>query len=714
MLAFLWTMIVLQDTAKTSIPADSYADEATRTLVTQARAARERNEKLVTGYQASVTQRIGVGLKAASRDRMLYRQELAAKIEWKRDAQSKIEVIGAREGVPVAIKGDRLPEDLDDQLRWLVINPAEDYLRLAGMDDDDGFTYPLRNGGERDYKFAIGDTTAIGLPSGRRVRIVELEVTPRRSDWRLISGSLWFDADTYGLVRAVFRPARPFEFRRDSDAADREDVPEWVNPTGEVKFVTLEYGLYEDRWWMLRYLAMDAVGNVGAWLGIPFRMERVYADYEVEGGTPAPAGSTFRPAGTIRRDSQPAGLPVDSAVRVARRDSVRAAVRQCIKEAEQAETAGRGEERRRAVRVRVRNCTRTRESDSVLAVVIPPDSAALVTSAALGPPILEMGDLISEAEIKGLSDAIGRIPASPWDARVNLPRGVSSLLEKARYNRIEGLSLALRGNADFGRLTIDGSARIGVADRWPNVEGGLAGNGLGGRWRVAGYRRLAAANPEIKPFGAINSTFAFFGQRDDGEYYRATGAELTGRNGSGSVTWRAYAESQRAAVRETDFSLPHVFNGDRAFRPNIGADTADQFGIAFAVRGSKPLSASVAVGAELNGEAATGDFEFGKGSVTVRALVTPKGPVSFATAFSAGASRGAVPLQHRFFLGGPPPLRPWPSRRSRASRSGGRGGPAATQASAGARASGGRPPRDTVGRGARRRRLSPTPLRRGG
>ncbi|MEZ4586368.1 MAG: hypothetical protein R2909_08220 [Gemmatimonadales bacterium] len=59
-------------------------------------------------------------------------------------------------------------------------------------------------GAELDYKFAIGGTTTISLPTGKQIRLVELKVIPRRSEWRLITGTLWFDADTYGLVRLVF------------------------------------------------------------------------------------------------------------------------------------------------------------------------------------------------------------------------------------------------------------------------------------------------------------------------------------------------------------------------------------------------------------------------------------------------------------------------------------------------------------------------------
>ncbi|MDP9144691.1 MAG: hypothetical protein M3N43_08335, partial [Actinomycetota bacterium] len=377
------------------IPADSYSDSATAAIVRQARAARDRNERLVTSYTATVSQRLGAGIRALSRDRMLYRQELSARITWHRDAKSTIEVTGFREGIPIAQQGDRVADDLDSHLRWLVVNPAEDYLSILG-DDDDGFVYPLRTGGEHDYRFARGDTTRIDLPSGRPVRLVELQVTPRRSDWQLMSGSLWFDADTWGLVRAVFRPARPYEFRRDADPDDLEDVPGFVNGTGEIRYITMEYGLYEGRWWMLRYVALDGVGSVGKWMNVPVRFERIYADYEVEGGTAPDPTSTFRPAGTERRRergerSSTPTPPVDPAERRARSDSLRAVVAACVRDQE---TARGGDfASRDAERIARRDwngeCWRQVNGDTALAVIIPNDREALRSSPTLGEPILQ-------------------------------------------------------------------------------------------------------------------------------------------------------------------------------------------------------------------------------------------------------------------------------------------------------------------------------------
>ena len=199
----------------TPAAADAYADSATRALVTAARAARERNERLVTRYQVTASQRLGIGLTALSRDRMLYRQEVVVRIDWRRDAVSTLEVVGAREGVPIAMRGDQVPESLEGDVRDLVFDPASDYLRVTGLTagEDEGFIHPLRAGSESDYRFAIGSRTVIGLPSGQQVRLVALEVTPRRADWRLMSGTLWFDEDSHGLVRRASRRAGPCELQ---------------------------------------------------------------------------------------------------------------------------------------------------------------------------------------------------------------------------------------------------------------------------------------------------------------------------------------------------------------------------------------------------------------------------------------------------------------------------------------------------------------------
>ncbi len=611
-----------------AIPADSYADSATAALVANARAARDRNERLVTSYTAEVSQRIGVGVRALSRDRMLFRQEVTAQISWNRDSRSTIEVTGLRQAVPVASREDELPRNIPSEVRDLVVNPGEDYLFVLG-NDADGFLYPLAVGAEALYKYAKGDSTRIELPSGSVIRLVELRVTPRRADWQLVSGSLWFDADSYALVRAVFRPARPYEFRRDSDPDDREDVPSFVNGTGELKHITMEYGLYENRWWMLRYVALEGVGTVGKWMNVPVRFERVYSEYEVEGGTPRPVGLEFRSAGTRRRPENDS-LGVAPRSREARRidaDSIARVVQECVR---QRRAAG-GEDGTplaadsSGLEVLRDSCGRLARGDTALAVVVPQDRESLLTSPTLGPPILSMGDLITEDEIRGLASAIRGLPTPPLDRRLELPQGLGALLQHARYNRVEALSLGLRGAASWGNFQLDALGRIGVGDLEPNGELGIGRQGTGSIWRLGGFRRLAVANADSRALSAVNSLSALLLQRDDGEYYRTMGAEFMGQSSQGGwLTWRLYAERQRPAFQETNASLPRLFSTGQLFRPNFVADSADQMGVNLGLRIGTALSRTVWVGGDAAIDAATGDFEFGRGSATLRAIITPE------------------------------------------------------------------------------------------
>lgn len=660
-------LVALVQTPATTIPPDSYADSVTAELVRRARSARDRNERLVTSYTATVSQRVGVGVRALSRDRMLYRQELAARIHWRRDARSTIEVTGARQAVPVATRGDAVPDDLDAAVRWLVVNPAEDYVGILG-DDSDGFVYPLRIGGERDYRFALGDSTRIELPSGRVVRLVELRVTPRRSEWRLMSGSLWFDADGHGLVRAVFKPARPYDYQRDSDPDDRDGVPAFVNGTAELRYVTLEYGLYEDRWWMLRYVALDGIGRVGRWLGVPVRFERTYTDYEVEGGTPPDPGSTFRPAGTTRRRgdaaTEPGAPPPPPDPEQSRRraDSLRAARDACI-EAEVAAWRALDSLARRDRPPPRRDwsaeCWRAVRGDTALQVLEPADRASLLTSPTLGPPILQMGDLLTEQEIRGLATAIQNLPAAPLGRRLELPRGVSSVLRHARYNRVEALSLGARGAAAVGTFELEALGRIGLGDGVPRFEVGVRRIGRTTTTRLGGYRRLEMANPDSRALGVVNSVSALLLQRDDGEYFRTEGLEVQGETTPGGwLSWRLYAERQRPEVVETQASLPRLLGGsDQRFRPNLRADPADQAGVGVTIRGSRVASRTLWLGGEMTAEVATGDHQFGRGRLTVRAIATPPGPWAFALEGATGTSRGDLPAQATWFLGGPATLR---------------------------------------------------------
>ena len=270
-----------------------------------------------------------------------------------------------------------------------------------------------------------------------------------------------------------------------------------------------------------------------------------------------------------------------------------------------------------------------------------------------------MGDLITEDEIKGLSEAIGKLPAPPWDPQLQLPKGVSAVLQHARYNRVESLSLGVGAKLDLGPASLNGIARIGFADWVPNAELSLVRTAPTVRFGLTGYRRLAAANPDTRPFGMVNSSMALLAQRDDGQYFRTLGVEGFIENpNSGWWTFRAYHEKQTAAEVETQASLPHLFSKDNLFHPNIIADTAVQTGrVAHAARHQGALLQPDA-GRRDDGRGCLRRLRFRQATpATARLYVTPAGPLAGALSVSAGTSSGIVPIQSAFFLGGPATLR---------------------------------------------------------
>lgn len=607
-------------------PADSaaiataYADEGTRELVRLARTQRGVIDASVFRYTATSRQRVSVGIRALRRDRLLYRRESASLLDWRRDGPSRIEVVGAREVIPIAMPGVRVPENLERWARSFIPEPGDD--RLFVNPTGSGFAWhPLVPGGEALYRYATGDTTVIGLPDGRSVRLVELRVTPRTPDIRVVTGSFWIELDHHAIVQAVFRPSREFDLDRDMASLDPDDdseVPSILRPVRfDVRYITVDYGLWEMRWWMPRLLAFDGSLQAGP-LRFPISMELTYSDYVVEGdrhGLPELPPVVLHLAGDPHGKGRVHSYPIHVAV---------------------------------------------------------PDTSRLLDGPFLPASIFASGDaLIPEREVRGLVDRLSGFPRPPWQAGrplVTWPwdpgRGM------LRYNRVEGLSAGVRTDWDLGRGRLDLTARLGSADLEPNVELGLGIPSLRRDWRVAGYHRLASADPATRPFSFRNSLGALLFGRDDGVYFRASGAELQVEPapGEGRFQARLYAERQTAASRNTDFSLRRVLNDEYRFAPNIEARRADQLGVEAALgfdRGLDP--AGVRWGAWLEAKAETGTFTFLRPGLTLNGGVPLPGRMLAAVELGAGTSFGSrddsgtiSPPQAHWFIGGPATLRGFP------------------------------------------------------
>ena len=620
----------------------AYLDAAARRLVAAARTRRETIDRSITAYRTRVRERIGVGIRALRRDRMLYRREIALRIDWRRDSVAQIDVLGARQSVPAAVPKREVPEDLKGDAGDYAFDPADDRLTIGfgntrrdstrdstGKHRDVEFRHPLAPGSEADYRFATGDSSVVVFADGRTIILRELRIIPRRLDFRLMSGSFWIDETSHAVVRALIRPARPFDFEQDVSDEDNKDIPGFIKPIRiEVRFITIDYGLWTGRWWLPRLVAMDAVATAGSFLQMPVRYERVYDEYEVTGDT------------ALRRDVRP---PVATAAA----DSIARAACHAREEPEKI-----------SCKCRNGHCLAFR-------VNIPTDSAALISAAVLPPPFESANDtLISEGELQQLTRGLGQLPAAPWQFRARPPRwGL------ARYNRVEGLSLGARGDLDLGRLQLDGQGRIATSDGEADLVGHILHETGRARFRLAGYRRLAGVDPTARPLSIGNSLGALLLGRDDGDYFRATGAELSVEPPvtlPQRFTIRLYAERQRRALKRTDFSFPHALHDVHIFRPNITADSADQLGASLTVRtqrGIDPERPQWTADVTLDGS--VGTYRFGRVSSTLR-VAAPLGPnLATAVELAGGMADGRVPVQSYWYLGGPGTLRGYGGNASR-------------------------------------------------
>ena len=611
---------------QTAAPQDSsaYLDPGARDLVRRARERRAGAEQLITDYHVRVTERISLGLRALRRDRTFYQRELAARFAWHKIGPDTVTMLGAREAIPVVYAGTRLPEDIDTDapdLGFEIGKPGEE--RLAVGIGDSEFVYdPIVPGSESRYRFQSGDTTTLILQDGRTIRVIELRIIPRRDDFHLLAGSFWLEQENVALVRAVFRPARAWDLDRDlNDPGDKNgiNIPGFLKPIkGEVRYITVEFALLEGKWWLPHLLAFDAVATAGTWISAPLRYERAYTDYDVTAGSPPAPG-----------DAIVADAPPDSA-----------AIEAC---------RGRASCR----------CTRRRCRTAV--VLVPDDTASLLTSADLPRSFDDQTPFMSAGEAEDLGKAIGALPETPWHAHAPMLRlgpGGAGLM---RYNRVEALSVGARLGFDFGRLTADAEARFGSGDRWPNVELGVGRETPNVSLRAVGYRRLAAANPEAKPFGIGNSIGSLVLGRDDGVYYRSWGGEVLLRPAPTEAQryqLRFYGEWQRPAAKETDISLPHLFHSDHLFDDNITAAAARELGVALTVRGAQGVSTrGVTIGAEWTMDAALGTFDYARTSLTTRLTTPLPRKLLGALEVAAGMTGGDAPVQGHWFLGGPATLR---------------------------------------------------------
>jgi hypothetical protein len=211
-----------------------------------------------------------------------------------------------------------------------------------------------------------------------------------------------------------------------------------------------------------------------------------------------------------------------------------------------------------------------------------------------------------------------------------------------------------------------------VADLEPNVRLDVTHENLRRQVTVSGYNELAAIDEDARHLGLGNSLVGFLFGRDDGDYYRRSGATLEfAPPAAGRRSWRVrgYAEYQRPADVETDFALFRFWEDDFAFRSSLPAAEGWEFGGSLELDpwwGTDPRLAQagfelLAQGGQFQPE--TGDgAAYARTSLIGRTILPVPGSMRLALEAGGGTSWGDPTPQRLWFVGGPRTLRGYDPR----------------------------------------------------
>ncbi|GLC26626.1 hypothetical protein [Roseisolibacter agri] len=611
---------VIRQTVTPEMERTAFADATARTLLERARVARLTQDSALRAYDAKTYQRLslGVGIRRIGRERLFMRTESASRVRWSRGNGIWVEPLASRSVMP-AIKDADIDIDPEDMApipyfpgRETLWFPSGDMGVARAEVNERDMLHPLATGAEAYYRYATGDSVSIRLPDGRRIALRELRITARRPEWRAFNGSFWFDTERGSLVRAAYRMAAEMDIWKVADEENKRDgdddeVPALVKGLitpmrANITAITVEYGLYEGRFWLPKLNVAEGEGQAG-FVRMPVKFEETYKYDAVNGDRPIPRIPTPEELGLMAGDSSSSGMNVmvnvgDNDYTRARRDTSAAARRQredsaarryafradsLREEAAKATAAGdttrarqllrragRSEAAGRQITRRREECekdstyfagTRTRHDGAVrMAVRLPCDPTKLATSTELPGSIYEPGEAIfgateRDALLAALDDFGLQAGWSPQ--RPTLRSGVDLI----RYNRVEGLSVGAEAKSVLGMgYTATAQARLGISDLVPNAELTLERSSGAKALRGTIFHRLGVANDDWgSPLSFGASLAGLLYGRDEGFYYRTFGAELGGTRaqllGGSPVSWRLFAERQRGAARELKQSI---------------------------------------------------------------------------------------------------------------------------------------------------------------
>jgi len=594
----------------------------------------------------------------------IYGFETASRVQWRRGVGARVEMDGARVAIPVA-PTDAEHEELlgnlaNGELAAVPYYPGYEPLWIGDGSksrdvDERNIVNPIAIGAEAYYTYESGDSIRYTLPDKSTITLRELKVRPRTARWNLAVGSLMFDVKSGQLVWAAYRLATPMDVwsvlkeEADTNKSTRRAIAigKGFAPTvkDEISEIVIEYSLHDTKFWLPRSRTMRGSAQI-AFARFPVTIDETFTYSNVNAGAPIPE-IALNDVGNSLIDV-PDSLTGEA--RTKWRDSARTA-------RSKRENAFRDSLDKAPCS---KNETRTigakrRYTDLTVAVVFPCDLERLTSSDSLSGSIF---DASSSAFSSGdrdalIAHALSLAAQPPVGFGVVAPKFEYGL-NQSRYNRVEGFSTGISVEQQLGGGYVASAlGRYGFADHHLGGELTFARTNLRQTISLTGYDRLRSAGDWGDPLSFRSSVPAFLFGRDEGFYYRASGAELTWNTTRGpDLDWRLFAERQSTARQRTNFSI----GGD--FVPNIAANEGSSFGGAVRfthMYGEDPRG--LRAYADVRLEAASGDSTYGRGAVDLTVTRPIAGSVIGSMTFAGGSSVGGLPMQRRWFLGGTQTIR---------------------------------------------------------
>lgn len=537
-------------------PADTgaYADAATRQLIERAMIRHGSADSSLMDYDARFRYRLsfGLGRRRWAEVPNAAAEEQEGTVQWAAPNDLRVEILGQR--AASRSRDIRLSSTFDQP--WFVPRGLGDSIRVFGNEiPPSAAVHPLAAHGAEWYSYRLSDSVQIATPGGRRIRLLAVEVRPRKNGSSQVAGRMWLDAESAALVRFTFRFVGTGLWLD----PDEENSGEDRRINGIVSRILtvdadLEYALQEGRYWMPYRQVVSGRVEV-PWFGelvVPFEARTLFDDYAINTGRSI-VFRTVLPDSLAEADSLAADSTEDQP----------------------------GRDRRRRHRSGGREPGEARDdwgrwSGGRYEIHRAPGDS-LRAYAGWGDSLVLNDDPAADRAVREVQADLERMAVDLPPELTGRPRhGLTweRLPDLLRYNRVQGLvpGLTYQVQAPWDGFTrIKGEARFGLGDQ--RVVGGLTivREAPGARWTLAGWREVQSSDPFGRGNLFGNSLNAIFVAHDDADYHLTHGARLTreGSLGRGlELTTTLMVEDQRSVRRDAGAPINDFLGGSGRFPRN--------------------------------------------------------------------------------------------------------------------------------------------------